>query len=71
MALTDILIKLREKIDIKIICAHVNHNVRKESKEEAQWQTKRHNRRRCGGRSDTAGGHCRLRGSPCEQLRLL
>ncbi len=35
MALTDILLKLREKIDIKIICAHVNHNVRKESKEEA------------------------------------
>ena len=35
MALTDILLKLRKKIGIKIICAHVNHNVRKESKEEA------------------------------------
>lgn len=32
--LFDILIKLQKKINFKIICAHVNHNVRGESKEE-------------------------------------
>ncbi len=35
MALLHLLIKLREKISINIICAHVNHNVRKESFDEA------------------------------------
>lgn len=34
MALFDILLKLRKKINFKIICAHINHNVRKESKAE-------------------------------------
>ena len=32
--LFDILIKLQKKIPFKIVCAHVNHNVRRESKEE-------------------------------------
>jgi len=34
MALTEILLQVRKEVPIKIICAHVNHNVRKESKEE-------------------------------------
>lgn len=34
MALFDILLKLRKKLNFKIICAHINHNVRKESKDE-------------------------------------
>ncbi len=34
MALTDILLKIRKKKSIKIVCAHVNHNVREESKDE-------------------------------------
>ena len=33
MALMYILQQIRKKIDIKIICAHINHNVRIESKE--------------------------------------
>ena len=37
MALFDILIKLRKTIGFKLICAHVNHNVRKESKEEEEF----------------------------------
>lgn len=37
MALTDILLKIRKKLQIKIICAHVNHNVREESKEEEKF----------------------------------
>ena len=40
MALLDILIKIRKKINIKIICAHVNHNVRKESESEAKFLEK-------------------------------
>ena len=35
MALVDMLLKVREKYDLSIIIAHVNHNVRKESYEEA------------------------------------
>ena len=35
MALLYLLMEVRKKIDIKIVCAHVNHNVRKESKDEA------------------------------------
>lgn len=31
MALLHLLIKLKEKLDIEVICAHVNHNLRKES----------------------------------------
>ena len=34
MALMDILLKLSEKIDISIVVAHVNHNVRSESFQE-------------------------------------
>ena len=34
MALLDLLIKMRDKKDIKIVCAHVNHNVRRESAKE-------------------------------------
>ena len=34
MTLLYLLKKIREKKDIKIVCAHVNHNVRKESKDE-------------------------------------
>ena len=40
MVLTNILLKIRKKIKIKIICAHVNHNVRVESKEEEQFLKK-------------------------------
>lgn len=34
MVLLSLLIKLKKSLDITIICAHVNHNVRKESKDE-------------------------------------
>lgn len=37
MALLNILLEKREKFDITIICAHVNHNVRDESKEEKEF----------------------------------
>ena len=37
MALMNILINIRKKMDIFIICAHVNHNVRQESKEEEKF----------------------------------
>ena len=37
MALVDMLLKVREKYDLTIIIAHVNHNVRKESYEEAEF----------------------------------
>ena len=40
MALTDILLKKSKKIDIKIICAHVNHNVREQSKIEEEFLKK-------------------------------
>lgn len=36
MALFDILLNLRKKINFKLICAHVNHNVRVESKKEEE-----------------------------------
>ena len=35
MALLYLLMEIRKKTNIRIVCAHVNHNVRKESKEEA------------------------------------
>ena len=35
MALFDMLLKKREEYDLKLICAHVNHNLRLQSKEEA------------------------------------
>ena len=34
MCLFNILLSLRDKYDLKLICAHVNHNVREESKDE-------------------------------------
>ena len=37
MALLHILVLLRKKIDFKIVVAHINHNVRKESYEEASF----------------------------------
>ncbi len=37
MALLDLLIKVREEIKINIVCAHINHNKRKESKEEEAY----------------------------------
>ena len=40
MCLFDVLLTLKDKYDLKIICAHVNHNVRKESKEEKEFLEK-------------------------------
>lgn len=37
MALMDMLLKIREKYSLKIICAHVNHNVRKDSVIEEEY----------------------------------
>ena len=37
MALLDMLLKIRNKYNLSIIVAHVNHNVRKESYEEAEF----------------------------------
>ncbi len=37
MALFDMLLNIRSKYNLKIICAHVNHNVRKQSIEEAEF----------------------------------
>ncbi len=37
MALVDMLLKIRDKYQLSIIIAHVNHNVRKESFEEAKF----------------------------------
>lgn len=37
MALVDMLLKIREKYHLTIIIAHVNHNVRKESYQEAEF----------------------------------
>ena len=37
MALMHILLCLKEKLNIKIICAHVNHNLREQSKEEEEF----------------------------------
>ena len=37
MALFDLLLKLREKYHFQIICAHVNHNIRKQSEEEERF----------------------------------
>ena len=34
MCLLNVLLSLRDKYDLKLICAHVNHNVREESKDE-------------------------------------
>ena len=40
MALMYVLMNIRKKINIKIICAHVNHNVRVESKNEEKFLQK-------------------------------
>ena len=37
MALLSMLLEIREKYDLKLICCHVNHNVRRESAEEARY----------------------------------
>lgn len=37
MALMYVLMEIRKKVNIKIICAHVNHNVRQESKDEEKF----------------------------------
>ena len=37
MALLNILMKYRKKIGVSVICCHINHNVRKESYEEAEF----------------------------------
>src|SRR5574344_254049 len=40
MALLSLFIKLKKDIDVDIICSHVNHNVRKESKDEFEFVKK-------------------------------
>ena len=40
MALLDLLLKIRKDKDISIICAHVNHKLRKESDLEMEWLEK-------------------------------
>lgn len=37
MALFDMILKIKKEYHLKIICAHVNHNVRKQSKEEEEF----------------------------------
>ena len=37
MCLLHVLNSLKEKYDLKIICAHVNHGLREESKKEAEF----------------------------------
>ena len=37
MALIDLLLKIRNKYELSLIVAHVNHNVRRESIEEAEY----------------------------------
>jgi len=37
MCLFSLLLKLREKYKLNIVCAHVNHNVRKESASEKDF----------------------------------
>lgn len=37
MALLDMLIKIKDKYNLQIICAHVNHKLRKQSEEEEQF----------------------------------
>ena len=40
MALMDMLVKIRNKYNLSLICAHVNHNVRSESYQEAEFMQK-------------------------------
>ena len=37
MCLLDVLMSLKEKYNLKLICAHVNHGLRKESEEEKEF----------------------------------
>lgn len=37
MALFDMILKIREEYNLKIVCAHVNHNIRKQSIEEEEF----------------------------------
>lgn len=37
MALMDMLLKIRDKYSLQLICAHVNHNIRAQSKEEEEF----------------------------------
>lgn len=37
MALLNLFLEIKKEINLNIVCAHVNHNVRKESKEEEQF----------------------------------
>ena len=40
MALIDLVLKVKKNLDITIVCAHVNHNLRDESKEEKKFVEK-------------------------------
>ena len=40
MALLSIMLKLKSELDLVLIVAHVNHNVREESKEEEEYVRK-------------------------------
>ena len=40
MALLSLLVKLKKALELNIICAHVNHNMRKESEEERDFVSK-------------------------------
>ncbi len=40
MALLHLLLKIKREMDITIVCAHVNHNVRRESKDEYEFLEK-------------------------------
>lgn len=40
MALIDMLLNIRDKYSLKLICCHVNHNIRKESKIEEEYMRK-------------------------------
>ena len=37
MALLNLFLELKKEIDLNIVCAHINHNVRKESKDEEKF----------------------------------
>lgn len=37
MALIDMLLKIRDKYSLKLVCSHINHNVRRESIEEEEY----------------------------------
>ena len=40
MCLLHVLLSLKDKLNLKIICAHVNHGLRKESADEAKYVKK-------------------------------